>query len=369
MVGNFDFFPSREFPALLYHSRYISHRTRKIPVDRFASNTLRTLGIILTSIFVILGCLVLLLLALCFGIIANAGGSGHSDPQATTLAFGALVVAAVLIAVGVGIVTRLAKGIVRANNAPPAATYTLIPPIATTQPEPKTDQPSTPAPMSDEARLDQALASLEARTTKRPEPPKQPEPTPPTPPHVLSREPIAPRSIDVRHLSPASRTAIQQLGFAIAAKIVAEVALGIVGWYGALGVPRAPFPVYRFGFVAWGLAAIAPHIVLLYALARRPGPRAFAYSVVIPSLHLLFGFFGHSAFLAFILRAGQMATPFLSIAPWLLDILILYLAWKAIRQTGIEPNPARLIVASVVIFLYTSLLPVLVIILNQLRWR
>ena len=335
-------------------------------MDRFASNTLRTLGIVLTSIFVILGCLVLLLLAACFGILANAGGSGHSDPQASNLAFGALVVAVLLIALGVSIVTRLAKGIGHANDAPPAPTYTLIPPPTPpkpTQPEQKANQPTTPIPMSDEARLDQALASLEART-KRPEPPKKLEPPPPAPPRVPSREPIAPRPIDVRHLSPASRTAIRQLAYAISAKIAAEVALGIVGWYGALGVPSAPFPVYRFGFIAWGLAAIAPHLVLLYALARHPGPRAFAYSLVIPSLHLLFGIFGHSAFLAFILRAGQMATPLLSIAPWLLDILILYLAWKAIRQTGIEPNPARLIMASVVIFLYTSMLPGLLMFLN-----
>jgi hypothetical protein len=326
-------------------------------VDRFASNTLRTLGIIVTSMFVILGCLVLLALALCFGSIATGGG--HANPQASALALGALLVAAALIAGGVAIVTRLAKGIVHANDAPHAATYTLIPPTTPPKPTPpvqRTDQPTTPSPMSDEARLDQALASLEA-STRRAEPPQKLEPAPPAPPRVPSREPIAPRPIDVRHLSSASRTAIRQLAYAISAKVVAEVALGIVGWYGALGVPRAPFPVYRFGFIAWGLAAIAPHLVLLYALARHPGPRAFAYSLVIPSLHLLFGIFGHSAFLAFILRAGQMATPLLSIAPWLLDILILYLAWKAIRQTGIEPNPARLIMASVVIFLYTSMLP------------
>jgi hypothetical protein len=166
------------------------------------------------------------------------------------------------------------------------------------------------------------------------------------------------------HLSPASAAAIQRLAIAIVAKVAAEVALGLVGWNGALGSPKAPFPLYQFGFMAWGLAAIAPHLVLLYALARRPGRTAFAYALVIPSIHIFFGLIGHSAFLAFVLRPGQIVAPLLSIIPWILDLLILYLAWKAIRQTGIEPDPPRLIVAAVVIFLYTSLLPALVFVLN-----
>ena len=180
-----------------------------------------------------------------------------------------------------------------------------------------------------------------------------------------------PRQIDVAtHLAPASAAAIQQLAIAIVAKITSEVLLGIVGWYGALGVPQAaPFPVYRIGFMAWGLAAIAPHILLLYVLARRPGRTAFAYALIIPSIHILFGLFGHSAFLAFILRAGQVAAPLLSVIPWILDILILYLAWKAIRLTGLLPDPPRLVVAAVVIFLYISVLPALVVLLNYLHTR
>ena len=70
---------------------------------------------------------------------------------------------------------------------------------------------------------------------------------------------------------------------------------------------------------------------------------------------------------AFILRPGQVAAPLFSIAPWILDIVILYLAWKAIRQSGIHPNPARLIVASAVILVYTSLLPALVLVLNRIQ--
>jgi hypothetical protein len=378
-------------------------------MDGFANNTLRTLGIILTSIFVILGCLVLLLLALCFGILSNVGGSGQANGQTAGLAAAALVACAVLIVGGVSVVSTLAKGIVRgrseqASTFPPTPPYTLIPPGS--HPAPKAPyQPPIP-PVSDEAKLDQALARYETMATGRAElphkiapaaEPTQLAPASPTPPVVPAREPsssraaatsaaarpIAARPIDVRHLSPASRTAIAQLAYAILAKIAAEVLLGIVGWYnagwynagsynagryGTIPILRAPFPVYRFGFMAWGLAAIAPHLVLLYALARRPGPRAFAYSLVIPSLQLLFGIFGHSAFLVYILRAGQSTTPLLTIIPLLLDVLILYLAWKAIRLTGIEPSPTRLVVASAVILLYTSLMPVLVMFLQYARF-
>jgi hypothetical protein len=129
-------------------------------------------------------------------------------------------------------------------------------------------------------------------------------------------------------------------------------------------VRRAPFALLNFGFLAWGLAAIAPDLVLLYSLTRRPGPSAFAYSLVIPTLHILFGLTGHSALLFLIPHSGQAAIPFLSIIPWILDIFVPYLTWKAIRFTGIRPDPTRLIAAFVVILIYRILLPALFVLLN-----
>jgi hypothetical protein len=55
--------------------------------------------------------------------------------------------------------------------------------------------------------------------------------------------------------------------------------------------------------------------------------------------------------------------------PWALHVLIFYLAWKAIRLTGILPNPARIILAAVVVFLYYSLLPALLILVNYFALR
>jgi hypothetical protein len=295
-------------------------------MDRFASNTLRTLAIIVVAICILLTCGALLLCALCFGSIANMNHQADPGTMLIAFVFGGAALA-VLIA-GIIAIAALAKGYVRDAEA--------------------LDQPIQ------RSRLILPTSSEVAAQFK--------ELLPPRP---------QPRQIDVAtHLSPASSTAIQQLAMAIAAKITAEVVLGIVGWYGALGAPlSAPFPVYRVGFMAWGLAAIAPHILLLYVLARRPGRTAFAYALVIPSIHILFGLFGHSAFLAFILRAGQVAAPLLSVIPWIIDILILYLAWRAIRLTGLLPDPPRLVVAAVVIFVYTSILPTLVVLLNYFHSR
>lgn len=299
-------------------------------MDRFTSNTLRTLGIVLISVFVIGGSLIVLLLALCFGAIASAG-SGPSQHQAEQLFGLTLIGAVVLISGGVFCIAKLSKGIVR--NTPEYQPPSVIspPPVSPTQVPP-----------------------LAASIATSPPPPR------------IERQP----SYDIAtHLSPSSRAAIQQLSLVIAAKVVAEVLIALAGWaFVRFPLPQAGETV-RFGFIAWGLAATAPHLVLLCALLRHPGPRAFAYSLVIPAMHLLFGTLGHSAGIFFLIRSHPgIAVPllFLSLAPWFLDIVILYLAWKTIRLTGIQPNSTRLIVAAAVIFIYTSSLPALVFLLNHL---
>jgi hypothetical protein len=197
--------------------------------------------------------------------------------------------------------------------------------------------------------------------------PRTGEPDPTLPPYAtVPPAPIPLGSVPstVKHLSPASQAAIQQLALTLAAKIAAEVVLGLFGWYVALGPARTPLALFKFGFLAWGLAAIAPDLILLYSLTRRPGPIAFAYSLVIPALHLLFGVTGHSVLLVLIPHSGQAAILLLSVIPWILDLLVSYLAWKIIRLTGIRPDPAHLITASVVILIYRVLFPALFVLLN-----
>lgn len=185
----------------------------------------------------------------------------------------------------------------------------------------------------------------------------------PAPPHLVSARDVA------AHFSPASRTAINQLALAIAAKLAAETVISLIGWTYTYQVRNFPNPTMRYSFIAWGLGAVAPLLVLLYSLLRYPGPRAFAYSLVIPSMQLFFGLFGHTATIFVLFRSPYLGVPpvlsLFALAPWLLDFLVLYLALKAIRLTGVRPNSTRLIVASAVMFFYTSALPVIVFVTNS----
>ncbi len=280
-------------------------------MDRLASNTLRTLAIVAIALFVIIACLLLLLLALAARILGNPG---HHDPQTTNLFYGWILAAVVLVIIATLSIAKLAKGIVRESITRPVPQSESIP-LA---------QPSTHEP-----------TSVQPQNTHH-----------------------------VAHISPASRSAIHTLVLAIAAQIAAQAAIAVLGWQWALQSPLASFrPALPVALVS-GAASNLPYLLLVFSLLRNPGRRAFAYSLVIPSLLILFGIFVNSATIFFFLRLSHSAASFLLLIPWALHIFILYLAWKAIRLTGIFPNPARLIVAAVVLSIYYSLLPVLLIVLN-----
>lgn len=303
-------------------------------MDRFAANTLRTLAIVIISIFVIGTSLLLLLLALCFGALGNMNGS--HDPKAAELVILLLVITAALIAGSIFAIAKLSKGIVR-NTPEYQFQAGTVPTVAMASPG------TPPLPVPEATPLMPAAAEVESRPT-----------------------------FDLAsHLSPGSRAAIRQLALAIVAKLAVESPILFASWTSIYGLKQIPSVGLRVGLLAWGLASIAPLLVLLYALLRHPGPRAFAYSLVIPALHIFFGFFGHSASILFLLlhaRPGiSPALSLLSTLPWFLDILILYLAWKAIRRTGVQPNSTRLIVAAAVIFVYTSLLPFLAVVASGFR--
>src|ERR1700756_1899528 len=91
-------------------------------MDQWANNTLRTLGIIITSILVIIGSLVLVLLSMC----AYGGVLGGSNKSTGIYYVIGLVV---LVAIGGGTIAKLAHGIVR--NPVPAGPP-LTPVTATT---------------------------------------------------------------------------------------------------------------------------------------------------------------------------------------------------------------------------------------------
>jgi len=325
-------------------------------MDQFASNTLRTLGIVVTSIFVIFASLALLLLALCFGMLGSLGGSGHRDPQTIPILFGLMAVAALIITLGVITIAKLAKGIIRESAVPPLRWNAPTAPAGTTlQACPERSRRDHPAEPSSTPLSAPPSASAAA--------------TPSTPPSVPASTPhpaIQPRStLDVvTHLSPASRAAIQRLILAIVAQIATQVVPVIFGWRWARSSVPANFRAALLTTFISALASNVPYLVLLVSLLRRPGRRAFAYALAIPSILGLYGIFGSSALIFVLLRGTNSLASFLIMIPWALHVLIFYLAWKAIRLTGILPNPARIILAAVVVFLYYSLLPALLILVN-----
>jgi hypothetical protein len=320
-------------------------------MDRFASNTLRTLGIVFTSIFVIVCCLALLLLALCAGMLGGIGGSGHHDPQTVNLFYGSILGAILIVTLGVLVIAKLAKGIVREPAGIEAPVWGQPPSPTLSKVEgtvPWSEAPPRPVPPNPD-QPDSAHPAFAQPATAPPPIPIQP---------TIAQRP----SHDVvTHLSPASRAAIQRLVTANAAQVV----LGTLGWQWALHSTTARFRQNPLTPFASGFITNLPYLVLLLSLLRRPGRRAFAYALTVPSILILLGLFSSSATIYYLLHIAHSATPFFLLVPWALHILILYLAWQAIRLTGILPNPARLIAAAAVIFsYYVFLLPILVFFLN-----
>lgn len=114
------------------------------------------------------------------------------------------------------------------------------------------------------------------------------------------------------------------------------------------------------GSLAAVLAAAAPYLILRVVMSRPPTPRIFAYALVIPAIRIFFGLFGSASIVIFAARSYPGLSIFsvlFSILSWFLDIGIFYLAMQAVNRTGIHPKPIRLILAALVIFIYTSLIP------------
>ena len=94
-------------------------------MDRASANTLRTLGIVLTSILLIIISAVLLLLSLCLGMLGGWGQSGgHHDPQTVELFYASLLGLVVVLVVGGAIIGKLARGIVRDTAPGPGSAKT-----------------------------------------------------------------------------------------------------------------------------------------------------------------------------------------------------------------------------------------------------
>jgi hypothetical protein len=277
-------------------------------MERWAANTLRTLGIILIAGFVLITSLILVLLSMC-AAQGDFGGNKHPEQVAPYL-----VVAGLVVILGVLVIARLGRGIFRS--------------MATAEP---------------------AAASVPAGVLPTAEP-----------------VPSAPL-----HLSPLGQKAIERLVFALGAQIVlSALAWGFnqLHFWSASRI-FAPFPSHNrpltllVPFVLYHL----PYGILIYVLIRRPDRRAFAYSLAVPAVIIMQALLS-LGYVGLFFRQQPIALLILFI-PWAIHIVILVFAYQAIQQVGLHPEPSSLIVAAIVVFIFFSAIHVVTPFLYRFTWR
>lgn len=317
-------------------------------MERWAANTLRTLGIILTAGFVLVTSLILLLLSMCAGQNFG-GGPSHSDDGAIFL-----VAAFIVVIGGVWVIIWLARGIFRSmKDVEPAEDN--LPLMAQDFDAPSAPSPEIAMPPSPEPQFSASLhpALLDG---------------PATPPVASATEPHPSLPL---HLSPSSRKTIDRLVLALGAQIfLSAVALTfnqLHFWSG----PRifAPFPLRNWGLLLFGPFVLyhLPYAVLIYVLLKRPDRRAFTYSLAVPAILIMQSLLSLGYFSLF---AQQHPVAMIVLfVPWAIHIVILVLAYQAIQQVGLHPEPSSIMVAAAVTFAFFSLIHVVTPFLYRFMWR
>ena len=266
-------------------------------MERWAANTLRTLGIILTAGFVLISCLFFFLLTVC-----AAGPSMGGSPGNPTTAAGFAAVGILIAVAGGCFIAWLARGIFRSQPVP-------------------ADILATPA----------GSPSVEGTS----------------PPEFKPSIPL--------HLSPLGQKAVYRLVLVLAAQIAVSVVTWLLSQFRFWTAPRA------FTSHNWILTLIAPYILhqlpyaaLIYFLLKRPTRLAFTCAIAIPSVLLLQSFFGLAVITTYYIQ--HPVGFLLLIIPWSLHIVIIVMAYKAIQQVGLHPEPSSIIVAAIAAWFYFSLI-------------
>jgi hypothetical protein len=253
-------------------------------MERWAANTLRGLGIALTTILMIAACLLLLLLTLC----TWSSGSGSNHSQAMPYLIGAVCV----LALGIFIIARLARGIVHDGS----------PETAQPQP-PQADVPLHISPASDEA-LD--------------------------------------------HLSYA-------VGASIALGVLVWGMTLYRMWTGP-GAGHPGYSYQRpWLIVALTTAALhyLPYVLLLFRLQQKPDPAALAFAIGIPAASILHTATNLPLMLRTLSYRPNLTQMLLPMgAALVLQIVVLVFAWRANQRLGYRQEPVSLIIAGVAAYAY-----------------
>jgi hypothetical protein len=264
-------------------------------MERWAANTLRTLGIILTAGFVLVTSLLVILLVICSGPSSSTNG-----PFVVFITIGI-----VCVVLGVIFIAWLSRRLYLS--------------LAYLDPLPQ--------------------GALSGNVLPEPE-------TPATVPLHLS--PLGRKAIDRLVLA---------LGTQIFLSAVALTFNQLHFWSGPRIF--APFPLRNWGLVLFGPFVLyhLPYAVLIYALLKRPDRRAFTYSLAVPAILIMQSLLSLGYFSLFA-RQHPVAMIVLFV-PWAIHIVILTLAYQAIQQVGLHPKPSSIMVAAAVTFVFFSLVHVI----------
>ena len=266
-------------------------------MERWAANTLRTLGIIVTTILVIGGCYFLLVIA---WVVFIRGGLTQNaritHPQAGDWFFGAILAAIALVTAGIVMIVKLGKGIVlrpgRSKILPFAAGPATVPAAAAA--------PSLPSSGSRPLHLS---------------------------------------------LRPLRHKAIERLVLAL----VAQIAISIIALF-QLATPRFVPHNWTLMLLPPFILSELPYAILIYVLLKRPGRRAFTFLIarlLIPILQTLF----NPMLLNSYSRIQGMGLVWLVLSG-LIYIVTLVLAYVAIQETGLWPKFTSVILATTAMFFY-----------------
>jgi hypothetical protein len=268
-------------------------------MQRWAVNTLSIIGIIMVSGFTLIASLYLLLLSMCAG--SSGGPSGSGTPY--------LIGAIVVVVAGIWIIGWLGR-VVSHSASDALATY----PYTAAQ-----SGHAVPAPAPPSARVPRAAQS-------------QPLP-----------------------LTPGNREAMNRLVWAMGAQIVVSILCWFLSqhffwtapsnvaphnWVLLLGVP---FLLYR-----------VPYLILIYRFLTKPESRTLVYALVVPVILAFQAVFNLGVVIYTYVQ--NPAGFLLLLLPWSIHIVIVVLAWKAIRQAEIHPDSSSLFQAGVVTFVYFMVL-------------
>jgi hypothetical protein len=275
-------------------------------MERWAANTLRTLGIILTSGFVLITSLLFLLLSMC----AAQGGFGGTKHPEQIVPY--LIAAVAVLVIGISFIVWLARGIFR-SMAGHESSAEGIPSSGISSAAPIEAKPSMPL-----------------------------------------------------HLSPSGRKSIDRLVLALGAQIVLSAIAWIFNQLHFWSAPRAFAPhnwtlILLAPFILYHI----PYAILIYVLLKRPDRRAFAYSLAVPAVLILQAVFSLGVVAHYYVHEPRGFL--LLVLPWTIHIVILVLAYQSIQQVGLHPEPSSLIVAAVVTFFFFSTIHVVTPLFY--RWR